>query len=86
MNAPHPVLLQINPLTRITYDINQWIIQTRKTTESDWKSRQFVGSTMRVVRRVLDEMGVRVPKKIERALPASPVAFLEWYNARHPSP
>ena len=80
MPAPEKVVATLSPQCRITYDANQWMVQTRKAVTAKWHSNHFVGSTGATLERILDEIGVRVPPKLKKALRARSEAFLDWYN------
>ena len=72
------LFLNINASTRVTYDPHQWIVQTKKEAGARWREKAFVASNFATLMRVLDEMGVRVPKKAKATLPPSE-GFQAWY-------
>ena len=64
----------------VGYDDQQWIVLKRigKT----WRSIAFVGSTKRVLIRVLTEEGVEVTPEARAALNDLPRTFVEWARLR----
>ena len=70
---------------RLAYDPLQWIVQRRKTlprpsevgdsAESRWRAVSFVGSTKRVLHRVLSEKGVVLTAEAQARLDALPERF-----------
>ena len=75
------LFLQVDPNTRITYDNLQWIIQTRKQEGSRWKSKSFVASNLKTLRRVLDEMGVQPTPEAAKVLDDD-LAFRTWLERK----
>ena len=70
---------------RLAYDPLQWIVQRRKTlprpsevgdsAEPCWRAVSFIGSTKRVLRRVLGERGVVLTADAHARLDALPDRF-----------
>ena len=73
---------------RLAYDPLQWIVQRRKTlprpsevgdsAESRWRAVSFVGSTKRVLHRVLSEKGVVLTAEAQARLNALPERFMAF--------
>ena len=64
-------VLDINPRARIMADNRQWIIQTRATSKSPWKSQHFISSTRGVHSRLIALglfCGVQPPKQANTPL------------------
>ena len=73
---------------RLAYDPLQWIVQRRKTlprpseagdsAEPRWRAVSFVGSTKRVLARVLGEKGVVLTAEAQARLDALPERFMAF--------
>ena len=73
---------------RLAYDPLQWIVQRRKTlprpsevgdsAESRWRAVSFIGSTKRVLHRVLGEKGVVLTAEAQARLDVLPERFMAF--------
>ena len=64
------------------YDPNQWIVlrARKRQDQTYWNPEAFIGSTKRVLRRVLREKGVQPTPEADGYLDAMPESFLDWYR------
>ena len=73
---------------RLAYDARQWVLQRRKTlprpsevgdsAEPHWRAVSFVGSTKRVLHRVLGERGVVLTAEAQARLDVLPDRFTDF--------
>ncbi len=78
---------------RLAYDSQQWVIQrrsgkaraagleARRSRGSGWEGASFIGSTKRVLRRVLGEKGVILTAEAQARLDALPDMFMDFIAA-----
>ncbi len=78
---------------RLAYDANQWVVQRRVGTprrrgsdsaamhSTGWRGVSFIGSTKRVLRRVLGEKGVVLTPEAQARLDVLPERFLDFITA-----
>ena len=76
---------------RLSYDRQQWILQRRAGSpragkgsavrDTGWKAVSFVGSSKRILRRVLGEAGVALTPEAQARLDALPEQFLNFVVA-----
>ena len=66
------------------YDPNQWILlrARKRQDQTYWNPVAFIGSTKRVLRRVLREKGIQYTPEAVGYLEAMPESFMDWYRLR----
>jgi len=73
---------------RLAYDNQQWVVQRRvgsprpgkgaAVRDTGWKGISFIGSTKRVLRRVIHEAGISLTPEAQARLDALPEQFLDF--------
>ena len=66
------------------HDDNQWILlrARKRQDQTYWNPVAFIGSTKRVLRRVLREKDVQPTPEATAYLDAMPESFMDWYRLR----
>ena len=77
-------VLDINPRARIMADNRQWIIQTRATSKSPWKSQHFISSTRGVLLMVMEENNIHPTDQGREDIFALPNTYRLWADEHLP--